>query len=373
MMTCSKIPRFVDQDRTLRIKIIDSCGMTCTFCHNEGTPVTVDNSHNQTGQWNGYGKSGRTSIYVKSNGVTFLPSLIMPDEKFKTALRKLQERFRFKEVHLTGGEPTLHPRLPELIKMIKSLGLSVGMTSNGENGVKVIPEAAKEGLHKINFSVFGTTSEELMLVQNKTCRTPKWGDEKIKALKKAMLCAIQHNVKASVNIVILDPSHISRVQNLLSDFPPQISIRIMRSLEIRDEATDALRRLFHQLGASLVSHRITAGVSDERYEYELSNRRRVWYKKLRNVRLPETCMTCVFNNDTDCHEGFYGIRLYKDHRGDFQVGVCIQRMDLCQRLDQFLESSVAEEIQIFQKNEYERLKNLYKRSKLQCPLNLKQK
>ena len=30
-------------DRTLRVKIIDACGMTCTFCHNEGTPVVSDN------------------------------------------------------------------------------------------------------------------------------------------------------------------------------------------------------------------------------------------------------------------------------------------------------------------------------------------
>jgi cyclic pyranopterin phosphate synthase len=151
--------------------------MTCTFCHNEGTPVSVDNS-NLTGEWKIRGKSGRTSIYVKSNRVTFLPSIVMPDERFRITLMKLQERFNFQEVHLTGGEPTLHPKLPELVKMIRSLGLSVAMTSNGENGIKVIPKAAKEGLKKINFSVFGTTGEELMLVQNGTCRTPKWGEKR---------------------------------------------------------------------------------------------------------------------------------------------------------------------------------------------------
>jgi cyclic pyranopterin phosphate synthase len=199
------------------------------------------------------------------------------------------------------------------------------------------------------------------------------GEEKIKALKKSMLCAIENKVEVSVNLVILNSSHIKRIRNLLSDFPPQISIRIMRSLEDRDEATGALKLLLEQLGATMVSYRITAGVSDERYEYQLANRRKIWYKKLRNVRLPETCKTCEFNNDIDCHEGFYGIRLYKDQKGNFQVGVCIQRMDLCQSVDDFLVSRLADEIEIFQKGEYVRLKHELKRRHIVCPLNLKQK
>ncbi len=33
----------VVRDRTIRVKVIDECGLACTFCHNEGTPVTADN------------------------------------------------------------------------------------------------------------------------------------------------------------------------------------------------------------------------------------------------------------------------------------------------------------------------------------------
>jgi cyclic pyranopterin phosphate synthase len=373
-MACRKeIPTYISKDRTLRIKILDSCGMTCTFCHNEGTPVAVDNMHNHSSNWETQGRSGRTSIYASTNGVSFRPTLIMPDENFLLTLEKLQEKFNFEEVHLTGGEPTLHPRLPELVRKIKSFGLNIGMTSNGENGEKIIPAVAKEGLGKINFSVFGTTGEELMLVQNKTCKNPSWGEEKIQSLKKSMICAIENGIKVSVNIVILDSSHINRIRNLLSDFPSQISIRIMRSLEIRQEATESIRKLFNEFGAELVTYSITAGVSDERFEYEFKDKRRIWYKKLRNIRLPETCKSCQFNNDTDCHEGFYGLRLYKDHKGDYQIGVCIQRMDLCKPVDEFLESSLAKEIIRFQENEFHRITELYKRSDIVCPLNLKQK
>jgi cyclic pyranopterin phosphate synthase len=70
------------------------------------------------------------------------------------------------------------------------------------------------------------------------------------------------------------------------------------------------------------------------------------------VRLPNTCIPCVFNNDRDCHEGFYGLQLYKDYQRNFQVGVCIQRMDLCQQVDEFLKSDRAIEIEKFKLIEY---------------------
>ncbi len=35
------VPVKVGVDSTARLKIVDSCGMTCTFCHNEGTPVAA--------------------------------------------------------------------------------------------------------------------------------------------------------------------------------------------------------------------------------------------------------------------------------------------------------------------------------------------
>jgi cyclic pyranopterin phosphate synthase len=45
------IPVHVHKDATLRVKIHDTCGLTCTFCHNEGTPVTVDNRNRLPGEF----------------------------------------------------------------------------------------------------------------------------------------------------------------------------------------------------------------------------------------------------------------------------------------------------------------------------------
>src|ERR1022692_858011 len=38
-LATSAIPAFIDTDRTLRVKVIDACGLTCTSCHNEPAPA----------------------------------------------------------------------------------------------------------------------------------------------------------------------------------------------------------------------------------------------------------------------------------------------------------------------------------------------
>ena len=52
------LPVHISRDRTLRVKILDACGLTCTFCHNEGTPVAVDN---HSGVFTAAGRSGRAA------------------------------------------------------------------------------------------------------------------------------------------------------------------------------------------------------------------------------------------------------------------------------------------------------------------------
>ncbi len=49
------------------------------------------------------------------------------------------------------------------------------------------------------------------------------------------------------------------------------------------------------------------------------------------------------------------MRLYQDFRGTFQVGVCIQRMDLCLPLEEFVKSDLPKEIISLRDNENTRL------------------
>lgn len=301
-MLPNTIPTHVERDTTLRVKIVAACGLTCTFCHNEGTPVAVDNRRGRLGDFTTAGPSGRVSIYAARNGAAFLPAPIPADEKFRHALAALRDALRLTEVHLTGGEPTLHPAVARLTKIVTESGLQVGMISNGEHGERVLPDCAAAGLGRVNFSIFGTTAAELAEVQHARYRNPVLAERKIAALKRSIAACEAHGVKANANIVVLDHSHAGRVHRLLDEYSPRLSVRLLNSLDHGRTSIEAIERILAERGAIAEAHYITAGVSGARTAYRLPDGRRVYFKRIRRVRLPETCAGCLFNNDTDCQE-----------------------------------------------------------------------
>jgi molybdenum cofactor biosynthesis enzyme MoaA len=272
------IPVKVTTDRTLRVKVIDSCGMTCTFCHNEGTPVSIDNRDSETGAFLSTGRSGRVSIYATTNGARFLSAPVFPDKTFRNSLEKLRDALDLDEVHLTGGEPTLHPRLPEIVATAKAVGYDVSITSNGENGSRVLPRCASAGLDHINFSVFGTTPEELAQVQHARYRTTALAQRKITALDASIQQAIESGIDARANLVLPNRSHIPRVHRLLAKYGCALSIRILSSLADGNESLDAIDLLLGQLDAELEEVRLIAGTSGFRMAYRLPNGRKLTVK-----------------------------------------------------------------------------------------------
>lgn len=351
----SAIPVRVSMDRTLRVKVIDACGMTCTFCHNEGTPVAADNHAQNTGDFGAAGRSGRVSIYLATNGARFVAAPVFPDESFRSALTQLREALGFNEVHLTGGEPTLHPRLPQITTLARESGYEVGITSNGENGAKILPSCAEGGLNRVNFSIFGTTPEELAQVQNERFSTGSRAAQKIEALEESIRISMQLGVGVRANVVIPDRSHVQRVHHLLEKYSPQLSVRVLSSLADGEESLDAIDLLLSQLGAQPEEVRLIAGTSGFRISYRLPSGRPLEVKHIRSLRLPATCTGCRFNNATDCQEGYYGVRLYRDPKGAFHVGVCIQRMDLCLPVEEFVDSDLCGEIRKLREQDFHSL------------------
>jgi cyclic pyranopterin phosphate synthase len=347
MHDLSDVPVEVKPDRTLRVKIIDACGLACSFCHNEGTPVAAP------------GRSGRVSIYLRTNGADFLPDRIAADTDFAMALAAVRGSLPTNEVHFTGGEPTLHPDLPGLITIARRLGLTVGLTSNGENGAAVLPAAAAAGLDRINLSVFGTTPAELAAVQAPRLASPKLAERKLAALDATIEAATAHGIKVSANIVIPDRGHVERVLRIIERHGRSVVVRMLVSLEDGGASLDAMQAVVDHLGAVPVRRIITAGASDQRVRYRLPDGRTLYAKSIRHVRLPETCAGCRFNNPDDCQEGYYGVRLYRATDGPFMVGVCIQRMDLCLSLGEFVMSQRCREVATFRDDEAARLTRLH--------------
>lgn len=333
-------------DLTLRAKVLDRCGLACTFCHNEGTPVTSD--HDATAGTPflvGPGRSDRVAIYTATNRVGFLADEMLPDDEFVRALTLLREACGLDELHLTGGEPTLHRHLDGIVATARRAGYRVGITSNGENGARALPGAAAAGLEKVNFSIFGMTPDELAQVQGGKYANPRLAAAKITALKAALDAATAHGLKVSANIVVVGRAHVERAARLIDEYGHKLHVRLLNSLD-DEESMVAIWELLESLGAEPVERIHALGVSGSKVTYRLPDGRTVSFKQIRQVYLPDTCATCPLSpsNDGGCQEGFYGLRLYKAVGGGYQVGVCIQRMDLTLPVEQFIEHPLCAEV-----------------------------
>ena len=134
-------------------------------------------------------------------------------------------------------------------------------------------------------------------------------------------------------------------------------MRLLNSLDDGEASIDGIYRILGDLGAVPVARHVMAGVSGCRTSYRLPDGRLIYFKQIRRVRLPDTCARCAFNNDTDCQEGYYGVRLYRERGGGYLVGVCIQRMDLCMPIEEFASSALRGEIVRLRESDYAQLAN----------------
>jgi MoaA/NifB/PqqE/SkfB family radical SAM enzyme len=59
----------------------------------------------------------------------------------------------FLAVYFTGGEPTLHPNLSEIVRYASGLGMFTSVTSNGTSSRKLISELKRSGLNMLSVSL----------------------------------------------------------------------------------------------------------------------------------------------------------------------------------------------------------------------------
>ncbi|MCW7463677.1 GTP 3',8-cyclase MoaA [Leptospira limi] len=111
----------------LRISILSHCNFACVYC----APKEKE-KHNPKKSYNQY----------------------LSPELLNTNLKRLLPHIKIKEVHLTGGEPTLHKDLIQLIQIIKEHSIEqIALTSNGNFDKGLIEKMKSAGLTRINFSL----------------------------------------------------------------------------------------------------------------------------------------------------------------------------------------------------------------------------
>ncbi len=107
----------------LRISVTDRCNFRCQYC-------------------------------MPAEGMTWLPrSEILSFEEIERFARVCVERFGFKSIRLTGGEPLVRAHLPRLVERLGELGVDVAITTNGATLRMHAKPLAVAGLGRINISL----------------------------------------------------------------------------------------------------------------------------------------------------------------------------------------------------------------------------
>ncbi|BAO45644.1 radical SAM/SPASM domain-containing protein [Thiolapillus brandeum] len=85
---------------------------------------------------------------------------VMTVREIETVLHKLWHEGRVPSVSFTGGEPTLHKQLPDLIAYAKELGMRVNLITNGTRIDALLAQRLKDaGLDSAQVSLEGTSAE----------------------------------------------------------------------------------------------------------------------------------------------------------------------------------------------------------------------
>lgn len=116
------------------MSVTSSCGFGCVYCA-PGAAL------------NGEGANG-----------SFLSA-----ELLRKNIHLLARKIPLKEIHFTGGEPTLHKDLPKLVKVAKEEKIpNIALTSNGFFRDGLIRDLKLAGLDRLNFSLDSLSQESFL-------------------------------------------------------------------------------------------------------------------------------------------------------------------------------------------------------------------
>ncbi|MCX6744644.1 MAG: radical SAM protein [Candidatus Parcubacteria bacterium] len=79
---------------------------------------------------------------------------------FKSLLEKLKSQVKVKHIHFTGGEATLNPQLPQLVKMASEFGILSSLTTNGTAPFEFYRQLIANGLTEIRISLDSDQAEK---------------------------------------------------------------------------------------------------------------------------------------------------------------------------------------------------------------------
>ncbi|MGG3280495.1 radical SAM protein [Paenibacillus solani] len=305
---------------SLRLKVTDRCPWNCWWCHNEGT--------------------GERDPKVVGD--------VPWDEETKSVITELQNVLGFTEVHLTGGEPTAHPAIHEVIRGLTGMGLKVKATSIG-NRKEIIEKVAGAGLQGFNFSLHSLEPELLHTTQ--VNRSYEWTKKQLEQQLRSIEYAKDFGVSVKVNTVIANPDDLPRARTVLQwAIQNNIPLRLMNELSSGQVAYDTIYSLLEEFNAIEDRRVHILGSSSHSTYYKLNHGYELAFKQIRDVYLDSMCDQCALKGDR-CTEKYYGVRLERrvlNGIGKYYIRLCIHHSteDTVMSVHDFLHSKQRQEIQM---------------------------
>ncbi len=122
-MTVPLVDTFGRVHSDLRISVTDRCNFRCTYC-------------------------------MPADGLEWLPrDEVLTFEEIERIAALLVDRYGFRSIRLTGGEPTVRANLPHLVERLAALGVDLALTTNGATLAHLAQPLADAGLSRINISL----------------------------------------------------------------------------------------------------------------------------------------------------------------------------------------------------------------------------
>lgn len=285
----------------VRIKLNTVCNWACKFCHQEGNPSANN--------------------------------LIWSNQLDET-LDSLKDSLKINEVHLTGGEPTLHPKLQDFVSRLKLKKFKVRMTSNGTFDHFLLEELKEAGLSGLNISLL-TLDPTVFASMHSLPKSISWAQKQIKRTQTNLKIAKAIGIDVKINCTISGFNTYWR-QVLAFGEKENIPVRFQNDL-YRDEAIRALRNIIYEMNGELVEIRRKSLTSRVGYVFRLPSNYLLAIKLILPVQLKSMCSACPVKNK--CKEWFYTIRL--EQGKPLNIRLCLHRNDFDTVMDsrKFLNST----------------------------------
>ncbi len=293
-------------NKTLRFKVTPFCTWKCGFCHKEGGWKEMEQA-----TW---------------------------DEKSREAFQKLYEA-GYREVHLTGGEPTVNNHLPKIIEELTAIGFKVKMTTILAASRNRLRKIAEAGLQGINVSLHDNYSE----VDIDSGSVPDEIAEQIASIqigtsvskaRRQVLSVVsgleemqEQEVPIKANTVVSGMADVNRVLGILKYAKSQgITVRLLNALGpgVYEDSMRAISEILKQTESVPTDIKIVKGSSSFGINFVDRDGYKFGIKLITDSYLHTMCDECDIKDTEECTEKYYGVRI-ESIGGEYFIRLCIDK------------------------------------------------